>query len=177
LLFAVVSLLFFAARTAATNFYRPFLLVANTVYLLLRYFRYGWEVPSFWGSVGIFSLWALEYFAYIGILDNAVNRSVGDKGLVGGSSLDLLGLVVLVQFGTILFSPKFYWLLAVLPPWGAWTLYKLFAVEMAFLVARQVMIRKNRVKLIIGLKELTTTSAQSDGKSGQRNAVKNGAKT
>jgi len=127
LLFAVVSLLFFAARTAATNFYRPFLLVANTVYLLLRYFRYGWEVPSFWGSVGIFSLWALEYFAYIGILDNAVNRSVGDKGLVGGSSLDLLGLVVLVQFGTILFSPKFYWLLAVLPPWGAWTLYKLFA--------------------------------------------------
>ena len=78
---------------------------------------------NFWGAVGVLSLWGLEYFAYVGILDNAANRNPNDKSLVGGSSLDLLGLTVVIQFGTVLWSPKLFWLLLVVPVWGGWTMY------------------------------------------------------
>jgi len=72
------------------------------------------------------ALGGLQYYSYIGILDNPQNRSSSDKSLVGGASLDLLAVVLVVQFGSILVSPKFYWLLIALPPWGAWSLYKTF---------------------------------------------------
>lgn len=39
--------------------------------------------------------------------------------LAGGASLDLLGLVIVIQYGTILVSNKFYWLLVVIPMYAA----------------------------------------------------------
>jgi hypothetical protein len=68
----------------------------------------------------------LELYAYTGIMDSAANHSSADKSLAGGASLDLLGFTIVVQFGSILLSSKFYWLLAGLPFWAAWSLYTMF---------------------------------------------------
>ena len=76
----------------------------------------------------------LTAFSYKGILDDhaesaskSTTKVVGggkaNEKLAGGASLDLLGLVVLVQFGSALISDKFYWLLAILPFWGAYKIY------------------------------------------------------
>jgi SRP-independent targeting protein 2/TMEM208 len=32
-------------------------------------------------------------------------------------------LTVLIQFGTVLWTPKLYWLLLIVPIWGGWSLY------------------------------------------------------
>jgi len=40
--------------------------------------------------------------------------------------LDLLGLVVIVQYGTIFISTKLYWLLLIIPIWGCYKLYTTF---------------------------------------------------
>ncbi len=64
------------------------------------------------------------------ILDaHANNSSVSKKGepLAAGASLDLLGLVVLVQYGSCLISSKFYWLLLLIPSYGGWKLYRTFS--------------------------------------------------
>jgi hypothetical protein len=68
----------------------------------------------------------LELYAYMGIMDSAANHSSTDKSLAGGASLDLLGFAMVVQFGSILLTSKFYWLLAGLPFWAAWSLYTMF---------------------------------------------------
>lgn len=68
----------------------------------------------------------LELYAYMGIMDSAANHSSTDKSLAGGASLDLLGFALVVQFGSILLSSKFYWLLAGLPFWAGWSLYTMF---------------------------------------------------
>jgi len=84
-------------------------------------------IPStIWGFLGILILLGLQYYAYVGILENAVTRSPSDKSLVGGASLDLLGVVLVVQFGSVLITPKLYWVLAALPPWAAYSLYRTF---------------------------------------------------
>ena len=75
--------------------------------------------------------WGLQGYAYVGILDQAANAMSGNsqkKGnkndLVGGVNLDILALTLVVQFGTALHSPKWYWLNFVVPLWGGWSLYK-----------------------------------------------------
>ena len=78
------------------------------------------------GIFGILVLLALQAYSYVGILDNAANRSASDTSLVGGASLDILGLTLLIQFLTVLVSPAFYWLLVILPIWGAYFLYTTF---------------------------------------------------
>lgn len=40
--------------------------------------------------------------------------------------MDLLGLVVIVQYGTIFISTKLYWLLLIIPIWGCYKLYTTF---------------------------------------------------
>jgi hypothetical protein len=74
--------------------------------------------------------WGLQAFSYLGILDQSANANVGKgnskKALVGGHHLDLLGLTVVVQYGSVLHSTKWYWLLMVAPLWGGWTLYQTF---------------------------------------------------
>lgn len=115
------------ARAQAASTYFPIVMIVNAVYILLFLGVKGLEdLPSIKEAAGIIATWGLQYFAYGGILDNAANRNPNDKSLVGGSSLDLLGLTVLIQFGTVLWSPKSYWLLLVAPVWGGWTLYSTF---------------------------------------------------
>ena len=74
-------------------------------------------------------LLALSFASYIFILDAHANHSsVSKKGepLAGGASLDLLGLVVVVQYGSVLMTDKFYFLLLVIPIYGGWKLYSTF---------------------------------------------------
>ena len=75
----------------------------------------------------IFLLWGLQAYAYQGILHNAANRS-SQKGtsLVGGASLDVLGLTLAIQYLAILWTPTVYWALVVFPLWGAYSLYQTF---------------------------------------------------
>jgi hypothetical protein len=74
--------------------------------------------------------WGLQAYSYIGILDQAANANSGGKSkkaLVGGHHLDLLALTLVVQYGSVLHSSKWYWLLMVAPIWGGWTLYTTFS--------------------------------------------------
>eukprot|EP00977_Amphora_coffeiformis_P029657 scaffold42145_cov221-Amphora_coffeaeformis.AAC.3 len=64
-----------------------------------------------------------HYLLYTQILDHAVNRSARDTGLIGGHWLDVLAVLAVIQIGTA-FSTRFYWLLLLLPAWGAWALYQ-----------------------------------------------------
>ncbi|CAB9520789.1 expressed unknown protein [Seminavis robusta] len=112
------------ARKEAANTYLPILAGINIVYILLCL---GAQLDlTFWNIAGMISVWGLEFFAYTGILNNAENRNPNDKSLVGGSSLDLLGMTVVIQYGAVLWSPRFYWMLVLVPIWGAWTLYSTF---------------------------------------------------
>ena len=112
------------ARSQAAGTYFPIVAGVNAVYILLCLAVKGYEsYLNLWSMAGVLSLLGLTYFAYNGILDNAANRNPTDKSLVGGSSLDLLGLTMLIQFGTVLWSPRFYWLLITVPVGGGWTLY------------------------------------------------------
>lgn len=79
------------------------------------------------------TLVGLSYISYKGILEDHAN-TIPSKGkglsqseaLAGGASLDLLGLVVVVQFGSIFISTKLYWLLICIPIWGCYKLYTTF---------------------------------------------------
>jgi hypothetical protein len=67
-------------------------------------------------------LFGLQYYAYTGIIEHAVNVTSrkNDSSLIGGSNLDLLALALLVQFGALFISSKFYYILAIVAPiWGA----------------------------------------------------------
>ena len=96
------------------------------IYILLLLGKGVDKYLNLWDVVGILSVWGMQYFAYGGILDNAANRKPGDKSLVGGSSLDLLAVTVVVQFGAVLWTPKLYWVLVGVPIYGAYSLYKTF---------------------------------------------------
>jgi len=79
--------------------------------------------------LGAFVTWIEQAYAFVGILDKAA-ASAGNKknkDLVGGSSLDLLAVTILVQFLSVLHSPKWLWLtLVVVPVLGLYGLYKTF---------------------------------------------------
>lgn len=68
----------------------------------------------------------MQVYSYVGIIDSSATQSTKDKSLAGGAALDLLGLVLVVEFGSLLISRKFYWLLAGVPVWGAYSLYTVF---------------------------------------------------
>jgi hypothetical protein len=68
---------------------------------------------------------SLSGFAYKGILEDHANTTSNGEALKGGLSLDLLGLVVLVQFGSFV-SSYFYWLLGLVPIVGGYKLYSTF---------------------------------------------------
>ena len=68
----------------------------------------------------------IEYLAYLGIMDNAANRTGSETSLVGGQALDWLGLALLIQW-TSLYSTKMYWLMLVFPVGGGYSLYTTFA--------------------------------------------------
>mmetsp|Transcript_29745 Transcript_29745/g.65480 ORF Transcript_29745/g.65480 Transcript_29745/m.65480 type:complete len:208 (+) Transcript_29745:215-838(+) len=138
-----------AARSAAASTYRPLVVGINIVHFLIRLYQY-----SVSGNTTLLSttslaihvlLLVLTGIAYRGILDDyaasatstskITGSSIGSSGssgsssgsknkLAGGASLDLLGLIVIIQYGSALISDAFYWLLGILPLWGAVRLYK-----------------------------------------------------
>lgn len=117
-----------AAKSQASATYFPIVAGANAVYILLCLGIRGYEsYLNLRSMVGVLILLIFSYVAYTGILDNAANRNPSDKSLVGGSFLDLLGIITVIQLGTVLWSPHFYWLLVVVPIGGGWTLYSTFA--------------------------------------------------
>eukprot|EP00550_Attheya_septentrionalis_P004296 CAMPEP_0198298366 /NCGR_PEP_ID=MMETSP1449-20131203/40695_1 /TAXON_ID=420275 /ORGANISM="Attheya septentrionalis, Strain CCMP2084" /LENGTH=127 /DNA_ID=CAMNT_0043999617 /DNA_START=217 /DNA_END=600 /DNA_ORIENTATION=+ len=78
-------------------------------------------------------LWALTVVAYQGIVADSASAMHSNKGpgnsqkqLSGGASLDMLGIVLLVQFGSTLWSPRCYWLLLLIPIAFLWKLYNTF---------------------------------------------------
>jgi hypothetical protein len=94
------------------------------VYILLRA-AYWEQATRFWHVLGTLILWILQYIAYQGILSSSETSNTSTD-LAGGVFLDLLGLTVVIQFGTALWTPKVYWLLAAVPTVGLWKLYKSF---------------------------------------------------
>lgn len=120
------------ARKEAAQTYQPVLIVLNAVYLILRYLLKGLAdfLPSWKEWLGIFLLLALQGFSYTGILENAANQHnassspTSSQRLVGGIYLDVLGLAALIQFLSILWSPRWYGLLVIFPLWGLYSLYR-----------------------------------------------------
>lgn len=120
-----------AARKAAEQTYLPIVSALNLGYILLRIFYQG-AFGSMWSVTVSFLLVGASVFSYRGILEDHENtipnkslKGDGEK-LAGGASLDLLGLLTLVQYGTVFISPNFYWILAILPVWGAYKLFTTF---------------------------------------------------
>lgn len=108
--------------------YQPILLGTNAVYILMLLgLHVSWTI---WNILGMLITWALQAYAYVGILDQAANAggssSSSSSSLVGGAHLDLLAVTFLVQYGTVLHSTKWYWVLALVPIWGGWKLYTTF---------------------------------------------------
>ena len=117
------------AREAAATTYFPLVVALNLGYVFLRII-YQWNTITVYHVVITASLVGLSYISYKGILEDHANTIPKGKGksdaLAGGASLDLLGLVTVVQYGTVLFSEKIYWLLVIIPLWGGWKLYTTF---------------------------------------------------
>eukprot|EP00543_Licmophora_paradoxa_P012596 CAMPEP_0202477460 /NCGR_PEP_ID=MMETSP1360-20130828/93954_1 /ASSEMBLY_ACC=CAM_ASM_000848 /TAXON_ID=515479 /ORGANISM="Licmophora paradoxa, Strain CCMP2313" /LENGTH=170 /DNA_ID=CAMNT_0049104705 /DNA_START=13 /DNA_END=525 /DNA_ORIENTATION=+ len=113
-----------AARASANSTYQPIFLGINAVYILLRLGSLsGYTI---WSYLGIVALLGFNAACYFGILDSAESHRPTDKALIGGVWLDIVALVWLVQFGTAVITPKFYYLLLILPPWGAYKMYGMF---------------------------------------------------
>ncbi|KAL7432241.1 hypothetical protein ACHAXH_006922, partial [Discostella pseudostelligera] len=116
------------ARQAASTSYFPIIIAINAGYLFLRliYQRNLLSVTHFLATI---FLVGLSYISYKGILEDHANTipstSSGAEALAGGASLDLLGLVSVVQYGSVFVSTKFYWLLLLIPIWGGWKLYSI----------------------------------------------------
>ena len=74
------------------------------------------------------TLIGLSYVSYSGVVGNHGNHdfknSNASDALAGGVFLDMLGLVTVVQFGTLLLSNSFYWLLLLIPIVGGFKLYR-----------------------------------------------------
>jgi hypothetical protein len=118
-----------AASAKAARLYGPLLIGVNALYFALRYY---WTQSLFWKDDNVISnvesvfvwlvLLGLQLYSYYGILHHAATHAAQphDATLQGGSYLDLLALALVVQFGALLISSKFYYLLGVVAPlWGA----------------------------------------------------------
>ena len=128
-----ITLSHISGKASTESFYKPFLLGINVFYMILRWLISGWkDFLSVTSVVVLVTLFGLQWYAYQGILDRAATaasaatrKKSNDTSLVGGSSLDLLGLVLVIQFGALFVSPKFYYLLAVIPVWAAYAVYNM----------------------------------------------------
>lgn len=79
--------------------------------------------------VATIALVGLSFISYKGILEdhaNTISKSKTSDALAGGASLDLLGIVVVIQYGTVFISEKLYWLLGVIPIGAGWKIYSTF---------------------------------------------------
>lgn len=114
------------ARGAAAKTYFPIVAGVNLIYLFLRYVYYKSTLTTYDSCLGLL-LVGISCFAYKGILEDHAASSGDNKGeaLAGGLSLDLLGLTILIQFGSFMYV-YFYWLLGLIPIVGGYKLYKTF---------------------------------------------------
>ena len=127
-----------AAKTASST-YLPIISIINVAYLFIRII-YHWETFNTSQLLLTSLLLVLTAFAYQGIVQDHIDKtssvafssskstssSDSHSSIAGGISLDLLGLVVVIQFGTALWSNRFFYLLIVIPIYGAWKLYNTF---------------------------------------------------
>ncbi|KAL3759579.1 hypothetical protein ACHAWU_000878 [Discostella pseudostelligera] len=121
-----------AARQAASTSYLPIIIAINAGYLFLRLI-YQRNLLSVTHLLATLFFVVLSFISYKGILEDHANTipkgksstSSGAEALAGGASLDLLGLVSVVQYGSVLLSTKIYWLLVLIPIWGGWKLYSI----------------------------------------------------
>ena len=115
------------AQTAAARWYSQWIVALNVGFLLLRSMK-GWNQHwNYKSVVGTMVLWVLQYFAYQGVIRDAGQKpsstaSSASATLAGGAALDVLGLALLVQLGSV-WSLKWYWLLLLLPVGSAWHFY------------------------------------------------------
>lgn len=82
-----------------------------------------------WTALCNLVTWALQYNAYVGILEQAANSAgstSSSSDLVGGVHLDLLALTVAVQYLSVLHSSRWFYLLAAVPIYAFWNLYKMY---------------------------------------------------
>ena len=121
----------YVAQKSTSQWYVPLLGGINVIYVWLRVWR-RWSTWT-WGHMCMsVVLWALTVVAYQGIVTDSASAMQSNKGagnqqrLSGGASLDMLGIVLLVQFGSTLWSPRCYWLLLLIPVGFLWNLYNTF---------------------------------------------------
>lgn len=119
------------ARQAASSSYFPIIVAINGGYIFLR-LVYQRSLISVSHLLATLVLVILSFVSYKGILEDHANKILMGRGgavgeaLAGGASLDLLGLVSLVQYGSVFLSTKMYWSLVLIPIWGGWKLYAIF---------------------------------------------------
>lgn len=118
------------AKAATAQWYKPFLIVTNIVYVFLLLGRRNKNDGSFflsiWDILGMLCSVGLQIYSYFGILDQAANANSSKKNskeLTGGQHLDWMALSITVQFLSMLHSTKWYWLLFLFPIVGGYSLY------------------------------------------------------
>ncbi len=99
--------------------------MTNLIYIALLFG--GTILQTKFGIFATIATWVEQAYSYVGILEHA-STNAGNKNskeLTGGSSLDLLAVTLLVQFGSVLHSVKWLWISLVgVPVAGAYSLYK-----------------------------------------------------
>ena len=115
------------AKQKTTSFYKPALMVLNLLHLVILYSHP--QVPKTKSRcVLTFLEWILTYTSYNGIVHTsqlgATLTGGKERDLKGGVYLDVLGLVLVVQFGSLLISPMMDYLLIILPVSYALKWYK-----------------------------------------------------
>eukprot|EP00934_Nitzschia_sp_Nitz4_P001793 Nitzschia sp. Nitz4//scaffold136_size62208//29630//30433//NITZ4_006368-RA/size62208-augustus-gene-0.0-mRNA-1//1//CDS//3329535618//1793//frame0 len=119
-----------AAQKAASNAYQPILIGSNLLYAsLLYYYRSSLASASLWTTVAILVTWILQWLAYRGILlqaSSATTSTTKSTALAGGVYLDLLGYTMLLQYASVLHSPKWFYGLGLVPVLALYTLYSNF---------------------------------------------------
>mmetsp|Transcript_27135 Transcript_27135/g.42615 ORF Transcript_27135/g.42615 Transcript_27135/m.42615 type:complete len:168 (+) Transcript_27135:187-690(+) len=111
-----------AARQSASSTYLPIVAALNLLYLILFAAYKRASLTTFQG-VMVVTLVGLSYLSYRGVVENHGNHDFKSDALAGGAFLDMMGLVSVVQFGSVLLSDKFYWLLLLIPTVGGWKIY------------------------------------------------------
>mmetsp|Transcript_30317 Transcript_30317/g.50090 ORF Transcript_30317/g.50090 Transcript_30317/m.50090 type:complete len:168 (+) Transcript_30317:37-540(+) len=118
-----------AARASAGQSYRPLFLGINAVYLVMKLGFSPTADYTIWSYLGMCFLLGLNWLCYTSILDSAstsTTASTSSKDLPGGAWLDVVALVWLVQAVTTFWTSSTYYLLLVLPPLGAYKIYRTF---------------------------------------------------
>lgn len=121
--FGHLNISFVTARETAASTYQPIIAALNLLYLIL-FAVYKRSSLNTFQCLMVVTLVSLSYLSYRGVVDNHANHDFKKSdAIAGGAFLDMMGLLVVVQFGSVLLSDNFYWLLLLIPTVGLWKLY------------------------------------------------------